>query len=149
MGRCTGQPELSADIIFLIINNHLMPCLVYLRIYIPCDFMGFIVCLPDEECFESIAFAHQGGSDILSIKLPVEKELRPHLKTDFRQPRITTDAMPDVNRLTRNMLKGMGWPDGSFLMMEMVLAGKRMGAVSHKQERPTNFRKRMNLSQDI
>ena len=111
------------------IDKALKSCLVYLRNYIPCDFMGFIVYLPDEECFESIAFAHQTGSDTLSVKIPVERELRPHLKTDFSRPRITSDTIPEVNRLTRNMLKGLGWPDGSFLMMEMVLSGKRMGAV--------------------
>jgi transcriptional regulator with GAF, ATPase, and Fis domain len=123
------------------IDKALKSCLVYLRDYIPCESIGFIVYLPDEECFESIAFAHQTGSDTLSIKIPVEKELRPHLKKDFSRPRITTDSMPEVNRLTKNMLKGLGWPDGQFLMMEMVLSGKRIGAVVLINNEPFRYTK--------
>jgi len=121
------------------IDKALKSCLVYLRDYIPCDSIGFIVYLPHEECFESIAFAHQSASDTLSIKIPAGKEFRQYLKTNFNQPRITTSSTPNKHIPARNMLKKLGWPDGAFLMMEMVLSGKRMGAVVLINNEPVRY----------
>jgi transcriptional regulator with GAF, ATPase, and Fis domain len=123
------------------IDKALRSCLIYIRDYIPCDFMGFIVYLPHEECFESIAFAHQKGSDTLSIKIPVEKAYRQYLKKNFSQPRITTDSAPDMDSLAKQMILQLGWPNGSTIMMEMVLSGKRMGAVVLICSKPVKFEK--------
>jgi formate hydrogenlyase transcriptional activator len=111
------------------IDKALQDCLFFIRNFIPADLMAFIIYIPEQDVFETIAVARLSGSDTLSIKIPVPAENRGHLKTDFSAPRITT--MEDIATQTAisGFYKEMGFPRGEGIVMEMVLAGKKMGAL--------------------
>jgi formate hydrogenlyase transcriptional activator len=111
------------------IDRALRECLKYIRDFMPADLMAFVIHIPEEEVFETVAVARLNDSDTLPIRIPVPKENQAHLKVHFDSPRITivntisrSDSLAGINRQ-------LGFPDGGGIIMEMVLAGKKMGAL--------------------
>ena len=119
------------------IDKALRECLFFIRDFIPADFMAFIIYVPDQEMFETIAVAKPDGSDTLPIKIPVPLQERKHLKTEFDSPRITTLNLIDRGNTLAGINKHLGFQHGESIIMEMVLAGKRMGAliIVNRQEK--------------
>ncbi len=111
------------------IDKALRNCLLFIRDYIPADLMSFIIYVPDQEVFETIAVARMSGSNTLPVKIPVPSENRDHLKVDFQTPRITTLDSLGSQSAIRGFFNRMGFPKGEAIVMEMVLAGKKMGAL--------------------
>jgi len=121
-------------------DKALRTSLEYIRDYIPADFMGFVIYLPDEASFESVAFAHLTGSNTLSVKIPIDQpEVITFLKTGITEPRISVDDQQSDNPFARNVIKSLGWPVGSSIMMEMILAGKRIGALVMISTKPVCY----------
>ncbi len=111
------------------IDKALRACLLYIREYIPADFMGYVVYLPDEESYETIATADLKGSNTLSIKFPVPLQHRRQLRTNISEPRITITSRISKDDAAHSIVKLLNWPDGASITVEMVLTGKRMGAL--------------------
>lgn len=111
------------------IDKALKDCLLYIRDYIPADFMGFVIYLPDEKAYESLAVAHLSGSDTLPIKIPATDKEEKLLEVDFRKPRITIANDSKAEFRNRGLPQGFNWPEGPSIIIEMVLSGKRMGAL--------------------
>ncbi|MCP4755761.1 MAG: AAA domain-containing protein [Proteobacteria bacterium] len=111
------------------IDKALRECLLYIRDYIPADFMAFIIYLPDEGCYETIAVARLTASNTLPVKVPVTVREQEHLSVNFTDPRLTISNWNDGRRGESQALKHLGWPKGSSIIIEMVLSGKRMGAL--------------------
>lgn len=111
------------------INEALRECFLYVRDYIPASFMGFVIYLPDEQAYETIATASDSHSDTLPVKIPAAERDLPHLSEAFTDPRITIHNFDDRNTDRSHIPDEMGWPSGSSIVIEMVLSGKRMGAL--------------------
>ncbi|MBT4092272.1 MAG: hypothetical protein HOE30_27595, partial [Deltaproteobacteria bacterium] len=71
------------------INEALRDCLLYIRDHIPASHMGFIIYLPDERVYETIATASLTHSSTLPIRVPVTEDEVERLKKAFTDPRIT------------------------------------------------------------
>jgi len=111
------------------INEALKECFLYVRDYIPASFMGFVIYLPDEAAYETIATASLNHSDTLPIKVPVLAEEVARLNMDFTDPRITIINSSETGSRKSRIAEMLGWPQGSSIIIEMVLSGKRMGAL--------------------
>ncbi len=111
------------------IDKALQDCLLYIRDYIPADFMGFVIYLPDEKSYETIAIAHLTGSDTLPVKVPVTDREVKELAINFTEPRITIFNREEIKLRQRHFPGGLNWPEGPSIIIEMVLSGKRMGAL--------------------
>ncbi len=111
------------------IDKALQDCLLYIRDYIPADFMGFVIYLPDEKAYESLAVAHLSGSDTIPIKIPATDRDEKLMGTDFSKPRITFFNDQRASLRGRELPQNFHWPAGPSMIIEMVLSGKRMGAL--------------------
>ena len=111
------------------IDKALRECLFFIRDYIPADLMAFVIYVPEQEVFETIAVAKLDSSDTLPIKFPVPLQNRDHLKIEFNSPRITIVNLYDRGHNMAAINRQLGFPEGESIIMEMVLAGKRMGAL--------------------
>ncbi len=111
------------------IDKALHSFLLYVRSYVPADFMGFLIYLPDQELFETIAVASPSGSNALSVKIDAPMEQRSDLKKKFYDPRITVSNRFDPEEPAGKVIQSLGWPKGASIIIEMVVAGKRMGAL--------------------
>ncbi|MCG8333305.1 MAG: sigma-54 dependent transcriptional regulator [Proteobacteria bacterium] len=122
------------------IDKALQDCLHYIRDYIPADFMGFVIYLPEEKSYETIAVAHLTGSDTLPVKVPaMEREVK-KLSVDFTKPRVTIFNQP--SEITQRQFPStFNWPEGPTMVIEMVLSGKRMGALIIINEQNQNYSK--------
>jgi len=120
------------------INEALRDSLLYIRDYIPATHMGFVIYLPDERVYETIATASLTDSNTLAIRLPVTENERAGLKKTFTDPRITIHNSDSPQQKSR-ISKDLGWPRGSIIMIEMVLTGKRMGALIIVNEEKVNY----------
>ena len=128
------------------IDKALRECLFFIRDFIPADLMAFVIYIPVQEVFETIAVAKPDGCDTLPIKIPVPVQDRDHLKTKFNSPRITTLNLIDRGNTMAGINKQLGFPHGESLIMEMVLGGKRMGAIiiiNRKGEKYTKEHERL------
>ena len=121
------------------IDKALRSCLLYIRDYIPADFMGFVIYLPDERSYESIAVAHLTGSDTIPVKVPVSDHEVKKLTIDFSKPRITIFNHPDSVLRRQHFPGGFNWPAGPTIIIEMVLSGKRMGALIIINEQDSHY----------
>jgi len=111
------------------IDKALHSFLLYVRSYIPADFMAFLIYLPEQEMFETIAVAALTGSNTLSIKMDAPAEQRGDLKNNFYDPKITVANQFNPVEPAGKVIQRLGWPEGSAIVIEMVVAGKRMGAL--------------------
>ncbi len=117
------------------IDKALRSCLLYIRDHIPADFMGYVVYLPGQECYETIATAHLNGSNTLPVKIPVPVQHRRQLHTHITEPRVTVTNKISQDDAAQAMIRHLNWPDGASITVEMVLTGKRMGALIIINER--------------
>jgi formate hydrogenlyase transcriptional activator len=121
------------------INEALRDCLLYIRDYIPATHMGFVIYLPDERVYETIATASLTHSNTLPIRLPVTEREIAGLKKAFTDPRITI-RNPGCQPQQKSLIpEELDWPDGPSIVIEMVLAGKRMGALIIVSEEKVNY----------
>jgi len=111
------------------ISEALRDCLLYIRDYIPADFMGFVIYLPDEQEYETIATASLSSCDTLPLRLSVTKNEIARLKTAFTDPRITIYDTNSEGQQQSRIPTELGWPSSASIVIEMVLSGKRMGAL--------------------
>ncbi len=111
------------------INEALKDCFLYIRDYIPASFVGFVIYLPDEQAYETIATASLSHSDTLPVKVPIMKGELERLKIEFTDPRITISNYNEKGHPKHRIPEELGWPGGSSIVIEMVLSGKRMGAL--------------------
>ena len=111
------------------INEALKDCFLYIRDYIPASYISFVIYLPDEQAYEMIASASLQHSDTLPVKVPaLEKDIT-RLETNFTDPRVTINNYKDQEEPPSGIFEMLGWPSGSSIIIEMVLSGKRMGAL--------------------
>ncbi len=121
------------------IDKALRECLLYVRDYIPAKFMAFAIYLPEESAMETIATAHQHASTALPVKFPVSDAQIKRLKIKFTKPRITITNNKQMLNIPPDTLKDLGWPTGPNIVIEMVLAGKRMGALIISGDKKTVY----------
>ncbi|MFZ5569971.1 MAG: sigma-54 interaction domain-containing protein [Thermodesulfobacteriota bacterium] len=121
------------------IDKALRSCLLYIREYIPADFMGFVVYLPEQESYETIAAAYLDGSNTLPVLVPVPPQHRRQLRTDITEPRITVTNRIGKDDAAQALIRHLHWPYGASIAMEMVLTGKRMGALIIINEKQTPY----------
>ncbi len=121
------------------INEALRDCLLYIRDYIPATQMGFVIYLPEERVYETIATASLTYCDTLPIRVPVTDSEVTRLKKGFSDPRVTIHNSESQDQPKTRMPEELGWPSGSSIVIEMVLAGKRMGALIIVCEEKMNY----------
>lgn len=125
------------------IDKALKDCLDYIRAFIPADAMGFVIYLPEQKMFETIARADLAGADTRSVKFPADTFYQNRMKTDFSAPRITVAHPGDPEDYTLKFIRQAGWMDGlSAIMIEMVLTGKRMGALAMISKKQIRYEKK-------
>lgn len=122
------------------INNALKDCLLYIRDYIPADFMGFVTYLPNEKKHETIAVASLFDSDTLPVKVSATQQEEELLKIKFTNPRVTIKNW-DGSKHLQDSISNLEWPLGSRIIIEMVLSGKRMGALIIISKKPHAYTK--------
>jgi len=111
------------------IDNALKDCLLYIRDYIPADFMGFVTYLPNEKKYETIAVASLFESDTLPVKVSATQQEEELLSIKFTNPRVTIINWDGSQLTQQDVTRNLEWPLGSRIIIEMVLSGKRMGAL--------------------
>ncbi|MBU3914919.1 sigma 54-interacting transcriptional regulator [bacterium] len=117
------------------IDKALKDSLLYIRDYIPADFMGFVIYLPDEKQYETIAVASLDSSDTLAVKSPISKKDEKLFSLNFEGPRVTIRNWDGSKQHFPDFADTFVWPMGSHIIIEMVLSGKRMGALVIISER--------------
>ena len=111
------------------IDKALKSCLHYIRDFIPADFMGFVIYLPGQTMIESLVTTTLDDSDTLSVKIPVSVGEKRRLEKGFIEPQVSVSDPANPNDPVIKMAKMLGWPRGRSILIEMVLSGKRMGAM--------------------
>lgn len=102
--------------------------LSYLDVFIPAEFAGFVVYLPEEENYETITFVSQAGDRSIPHKFPVTRMEQTVMRTNFKKPRIRIMNRRDESTLKDILPKGVFGTKTSCIIVEMILSGTRTGA---------------------